>query len=225
MNAINESKLVSGPVRKIGVQSRSITGTMPDGNRYESALERDFMLLVKFDTAIDVYTPQPITLQYQGSDGCWHRYTPDGLVEWRTDKKTHDPRPLLLEIKYREAFKGKWREWRERIRAARNFAQERGWLFEVLTEQDIRTPFLDNVRFLLPYLRRTSSPETEQWILEKLVELCDCTPKELIGSLYQDKWNQAALIPVMWRLLAERRIGCDLMEPLTMQSGLFSLKG
>lgn len=183
------------------------------------------MLLVKFDTAIDVYTPQPITLQYQGSDGCWHRYTPDGLVEWRTDRKTHDPRPLLLEIKYREDFKGKWREWRERIRAARNFAQERGWLFEIFTEQDIRTPFLDNVRFLLPYLRRTSSPETEQWILEKLVELSDCTPQELIGSLYQDKWNQAALIPVMWRLLAERRIGCDLMEPLTMQSGLFSLRG
>lgn len=222
MNAIKKSKLVSGPVRKIGVQSRSITGTMPDGNRYESALERDFMLLVKFDTAIDVYTPQPITLQYQGSDGCWHRYTPDGLVEWRTDRKTHDPRPLLLEIKYREDFKGKWRE---RIRAARNFAQERGWLFEIFTEQDIRTPFLDNVRFLLPYLRRTSSPETEQWILEKLVELSDCTPQELIGSLYQDKWNQAALIPVMWRLLAERRIGCDLMEPLTMQSGLFSLRG
>ncbi len=26
-------------VRKIGVQTRSITGTVPDGNRYESSLE------------------------------------------------------------------------------------------------------------------------------------------------------------------------------------------
>lgn len=225
LNATKVSKLVSGPVREIGVQSRSITGTMPDGNRYESALERDFMLLLNFDPSVDVYTPQPLTIKYQGSDGQWHRYTPDGLVEWRKDLRPHDVRPLLVEIKYRDAFEGAWRAWRARIRAARNFAEERGWQFAVVTERDIRNPFLDNARFLLPYLQRPGSPQVEQWVLDKLVELGESTPQELIASLYQDRWNQAALIPVVWRLLAERSIGCDLTQPLTMQSNVWSLRG
>jgi len=60
LDANKSSTLVSGPVREIGVQSRSITGTMPDGNRYESSLERDFMLLLKFDPSVELYTPQPL---------------------------------------------------------------------------------------------------------------------------------------------------------------------
>ncbi|MCS4509969.1 TnsA endonuclease N-terminal domain-containing protein [Xylophilus ampelinus] len=224
LNTIKKSQLVSGPVREIGVQVRSITGTMPNGNRYESALERDFMLLMDFDLAVDVYTPQPLTIRYQDRDGDWHRYTPDGLVEWRKDLKPHDPRPLLVEIKYREAFQGEWRVWRERMRAARRYAEERGWQFLVITERDIRNPFLDNVRFLLPYRRRPGPVQTDQWVLDKLTELIESTPQELIESLYQDKWNRAALIPVVWCLLAERRIGCDLTQPLTMQSTLWTLR-
>jgi len=50
LNATGTSRLVSGPVRKIGVQSRSITGTMPDGNRYGSSLEREAFISLIFDT-------------------------------------------------------------------------------------------------------------------------------------------------------------------------------
>lgn len=225
LNAIRRSGLVSGPVRAIGVQSRSITGTMPDGNRYESALERDFMLLLKFDPAVDIYTPQPLTFNYRGLDGQLHKYTPDGLVEWRADLQVHDPRPMLVEVKYREAFQGDWRTWRLRNRAARDYAQDKGWIFKIFTEREIRTPFLDNVRFLLPYRRRASTPQTEAWVLDKLNEVKESTPQALIEVLYQDRWNQAALIPVVWRLLAERSIGCDLTEPLTMKSALWTLRG
>lgn len=216
---------MSGPVRAIGVQSRSITGTMPDGNRYESALERDFMLLLQFDPAVDIYTPQPLTFTFRGPDGKSQKYTPDGLVEWRTDLEVHDPRPMLVEVKYREAFQGDWRSWRHRSRAAREYAEDRGWIYKIFTEREIRTRFLDNVRFLLPYRRRTGSHETEAWVLDKLNEIKESTPQALIETLYQDRWNQAALIPVVWRLLAERNIGCDLTEALTMQSPLWTLRG
>lgn len=225
LDAINKSALVSGPVRAIGVQSRSITGTMPDGNRYESALERDFMLLLKFDPAVDIYTPQPLTLSYRDTVSRWHKYTPDGLVEWRADLNVYDPRPLLVEIKYREAFEGDWRAWKARARAVQKFAEERGWLFQIFTEREIRTPFLDNVRFLLPYQRRAISPQLETWILDRLTELKETTPQVLVCSLYQDRWNQAGLIPIVWRLISERSIGCDLTVPLTMQSALWSLRG
>src|SRR5579859_6676456 len=146
------------PVRKIGVQSRSVTGTLPEGGRYESSLERDFMLLVQFDPAIDTYTPQPLTLRYRGLDGETHRYTPDGLIHWRQDRPIHhDSRPILVEIKYRQAFSGEWRNWRRKARAAHEYALDRGWMFCIYTEREIRTPVLENARFLLPYRRRSTS--------------------------------------------------------------------
>nr|WP_315481918.1 heteromeric transposase endonuclease subunit TnsA [uncultured Undibacterium sp.] len=225
LNANKVSNLVSGPVRSIGVQSRSITGTMPDGNRYESALERDFMSLLQFDPLIDIYTPQPLTLKYTDTDGNLRRFTPDGLIEWRTDLPVFDPRPILVEIKYREAFQGDWSNWRQRLRAARNYATERGWLFDVYTERDIRTPYLENIKFLLPYLRRASVPDLELQVLEKLLEFLESTPRELLDSISDDKWAQAALIPVIWKLLAQRDIGCNLLRPLTMISPIYSLRG
>lgn len=225
LTATGVSRLVDGPVRRIGVQSRSVTGTMPNGNRYESTLERDFMLLMQFDPAVDVYTPQPLTMTYRDDDGQSRRYTPDGLIEWRVDRPVHDPRPVLVEIKYREDFIGKWREWRARARAAKVFAAEKGWLFMIFTEREIRTPALENATFLLPYLRRKSAPEIEQWLLDRLTELVETTPRALVAGLYRDKWNQATLIPVLWRLLADRRIGFDIAQPLNMCSTIWSLRG
>lgn len=224
LHAIKDDSLPKGPVRAIGIQSRSITGTMPDGNRYESSLERDFMLLLRFDVAVDVFTPQPLTLKYKGSDGAVHKYTPDGLIEWRSDLFVLDSRPLLVEIKYRESFLGEWRHWRRVARAAKDYAQERGWQFRIFTEREIRTPLLDNARFLLPYLRRTTSAETEQWVLEFLHELLESTPETLISLLYKDKWNQATVLPVVWKLLAERRIGFHANKPLTMDAPIWSIR-
>lgn len=225
LTATTGSKLVSGPVRRIGVQSRSVTGTMPNGNRYESTLERDFMLLMQFDPAVDVYTPQPLTLSYYGEDDQPHRYTPDGLIEWRADILVHDPRPVLVEIKYREDVIGKWREWRAKAKAAKAYAAQKGWLFKIYTEREIRTPALENATFLLPYLRRGASPEVEHWLLDRLAQLVESTPRELVSAMYRDKWNQAALIPVMWRLLADRRIGFDVAQALNMRSTIWSLRG
>jgi hypothetical protein len=213
-----------GPVRSIGIQSRSITGTMPNGARYESSLERDFMYLLEFDSTVDLYTPQPLTVRYRGLDGAWHRYTPDGLIEWRDDQVVMDRRPLLVEIKYREAFTNNWREWRCRHRAITAFAEERGWQYDIYTETEIRTPLLQNVQFLLPYRKRSSTPETEKWILDTLTEWVESTPAMLISLLYSDKWNQAAVLPIVWKLLAERRIGFPFDEPLGMETPIWALQ-
>lgn len=219
--ATNTDWRPAGPVRSIGVQSRSITGTLPSGDRYESSLERDFMLLLQFDPAIDVYTPQPLTMRYRGLDGAMHRYTPDGLIEWRRDRVSDDVPPLLVEIKYRDAFKGEWRRWRCLSRALGAFARDRGWRFAIFTERQIRTPMLTNVRFLLPYRGRSSTVETEEWILDLLRTLIESTPATLISLLYQDRWNQAAILPVVWKLMAQRRICFDYDEPLTMHTPIW----
>lgn len=222
ISKIKVSQLVNGPVRKIGVQSRSITGTMPNGNRYESSLERDLMILLNFDPLVDIYTPQPLTIKYKSANGLWHQYTPDGLIEYRKDIFVHDPRPVLVEVKYRSDFVGQYQPWLERFRAAKSYAKDQGWLFAIYTEDWIRTPFLENVKFLTPYVERYD-PDREIWLKDKLKELKVCTPAVLITSLCKDKWNQALLIPLLWSVIARREIGCDLSEPLTMSTRIWIL--
>lgn len=152
------------PVRKIGIQSRSMTGTRPDGNRYESALERDFMMLVEGDPEYRSYQYQPVWVDYVNpTTGKASRYPPDGLVEWITDR-----RPLLVEVKYREDCAGNWREFRAKFRAAKAFAASKGWDFEVVTEEDIRSPRLFNLRFLAAYKKRTVDPKTRRAIMAVL---------------------------------------------------------
>jgi hypothetical protein len=138
-----------------------------------------------------------------------------------SDRLLANTRPVLIEIKYREAFQGEWRKWRALKRAVIEYANDRGWDFQIYTEREIRTPFLDSVRFLLPYKRRSSAPEIESWVIENLKDVIESTPRDLITMLYRDKWNQASLIPIIWRLLAERRIKFDITLPLNMQSPIW----
>lgn len=223
LNAIISPILgASEPVRKIGIQSRSITGTMPNGNRYESSLERDLMILLDFDPFVYLYSPQPLTIPYQTPDGKWHHYTPDGLIEWHQDVPIHDKRPILVEVKYREAFKGEFRSLMPKFRAATKFAQEQDWVFQIFTEDRIRTPFLSNAKFLTSYKVQRDVP-MEQLIEDSLRNISPTTPQTLMTHLFRDKWNQAKLIPIIWGMIARREIACDLSLPLTMATEIWSI--
>jgi TnsA endonuclease N terminal len=83
-------------VRRIPLSRRShVTGFhgLPTGAvDYESALERDFVLLTRFDDPAVRIRSQPITLHFE-YEGRQRRYTPDYLVEG-------GGRFELVEIKY-----------------------------------------------------------------------------------------------------------------------------
>lgn len=220
---IKPSNYVGVPVRRIGISTRSITGTMPNGNRYESSLERDLMILLSFNPLIHSYTPQPITIPYQASDGSWHRYTPDGLIEYRNNISIGDGRLELVEVKYRKDFIGQSKYWLAKFRAAHRFAKSNGWQFKIYTDDKIRTPFLENARFLIPYLDHESD-SYGKCLLDKLIELNMGTPKELLAATYPDEPKQAQSIPSLWALIAQRKIGCDLSKPITMSTKIWCLQ-
>ena len=56
---------------------------------------------------------------------------------------------------------------------------------------------------------------------QKLKELKTATPRELVAAIFQDEWNQAKILPVLWYLVAVGEIGADLNLPLTMNSTLW----
>ncbi|MEF3820888.1 MULTISPECIES: TnsA endonuclease N-terminal domain-containing protein [Acinetobacter calcoaceticus/baumannii complex] len=209
------------PIRKIGINCRSITGTMPNGNRYESSLERDLMILMEFDPTVHLYTPQPIVIQYKSSDGKTHRYIPDGLIEYHSEPEKL-PKMILVEVKYRIDFLNRFNEILPKFRAANLYAKNQGWEFKIYTEDKIRGPFLENIKFLNSY-KDLMDVSLDFMISEKLDKLKFSTPNELIRTIFQDKWNQARIIPILWGMIARREIGCDLTKPITMTTQIWSL--
>lgn len=223
---MNNSSLVPGPVRRIGISARSVIGTMPDGSQYESSLERDFMELVRFDKNIRHYTPQPLTIEYLDASGKQRRYTPDGFIEYRRDTwPAREMADVLCEIKYREDFRSQWRTLLPKFRAARNFCAERGWEFKVFTEREIRTPYLRNVRFLWPFVRNVRDDRYADLLLLQLDEVRESDPEALLCSMCRDKWRRAEILPNLWWLIANHQIGCDLTQPLTMKTRIWTLEG
>ncbi len=203
------------PVRKIGITSRSVSGTVPQFGRYESTLERDLMEILRFDRGVESYVPQPVTIDYVATGGKVYPYTPDGLI--RFSPELHEP-PVLVEVKYREDFRKDWKTLMLKFRAAKQFSLMQGWRFEVLTEREIRTPYLENARFLYQYLERIPVESVKVQMLQVLGDLNEADPALLLCALKADADERARLIPVLWHLVATGTIGCDLDAPLTMKS-------
>lgn len=207
------------PIREIGISTRSVTGVVPSLGRYESSLERDLMEILRFDPHVESFAAQPLTIEYVDDTGRKRSYTPDGLIQFKT--LSYRPEPVLFEVKFREDFRKNWKILVPKFRAAKNYCLERGWRFEVFSEREIRTPYLDNVKFLWPYLARELSLEIKTFILKTLWDLEEANPDLLLCALCHDPANRARMIPAIWHLVAHGAIGCDLDFPLTMRSSIW----
>ncbi|MBP5971102.1 TnsA endonuclease N-terminal domain-containing protein [Pseudomonas iridis] len=202
------------PVRSIGVSGRSVTGIVPLMGRFESTLERDLMELVRFDRRVSSFLPQPIKIEYKGDAGENRFYTPDGLITFR--ESAQSPPPILYEVKYRENFREHWRTLLPKFRAAKSYSIQRGWRFEVYTEREIRTPYLDNVRFLWPFKNRRPDPLQRTKIVDVFKSVNEISVSKMLGMLAADPKQRGELIPVLWHLVANGALYCDLNISLSM---------
>lgn len=211
---------VAMPVRDIPIGNRAVTGQHArSGERYESSLERDFFELMMADPAVASVEGQPVQIVYATPQGKQRRYTPDALVMFRPDAVTGIAvAPLLCEVKYRDEYRAKFLELKERFRVARQYARERGWRFRVITDREIRTCRFANLHFLAGFKDRPPVLEHVKAILTVLAERTDATPATVLAALSPDPWRQAELLPTLWCLIAHSRIKVDLSQPLTMNS-------
>lgn len=209
------------PVRDIGISTRGVTGTVPSFGKYESSLERDLMEILRFDTNVEHFAPQPLTIKYLNHDGRPLSYTPDGLIRFKSTSTSYLI-PVLFEVKYRADFRKDWKTLIPKFRAAKTYSAEQGWRFEVFTEREIRTPYLDNIKFLWPYRERVPSKEVSTLILQTLWDLDEADPDLLLCALCHDATNRARMIPFLWNLISTGSIGCNLNIPLTMRSRIWA---
>jgi len=208
------------PVRKIPKSYRNVTGVAAHRKavgpaQFESTLERDFLTLLEFDPHVERFEVQPVTIEWKDANGKSRQYTPDVLIHF----KHHAETPILYEVKPRNVLKKKWSELRPKFKAAVRYAKESGLRFKIITDKEIRTVYLDNVRFLLPFVRRGAQIEAHMDLLvDKLQEQGATTPAGLIASIFKDPWHQAELLPALWYLVGTRQITVDLDQPLNMST-------
>ncbi|QCG98703.1 heteromeric transposase endonuclease subunit TnsA [Azospirillum sp. TSA2s] len=213
------------PVRKIGLCYRSVSGRVPMGTgrasvAVESTLERDFALLQRFDRDVAGIEEQPVRIEYQVGRGTNRRYVPDFLVTYRDVARS----PRLVEVKYSTDPHLMCGALEERFAAARTFATERGWVFALVTEKEIRTPRLENATFLLPFRDRAPAPEVRTRML-KAAARAPITVQDLADCVVDNGGGRERVLPSLWTLVARFELVTDLDRPITMRTLLLCPEG
>jgi hypothetical protein len=144
------------------------------------------------------------------------------FVRYRTDhSRARQAQPLLCEVKYRDDLRQHWTVYRSKFRAAQHYARQYGWRFRLVTERHVRTPYLDNVKFLRSYRATPVNDQHQLLLLDTLFGLRETDPARLLEVISRDRWKQAQILPMLWQLIATRQMGADLSQPLTMQSRIW----
>lgn len=206
-------------VRRVPISLVSMTGEVL-GSEFESALERDLLLLTVFNGQVNWFQTQPITIHYNDAKGAPRRYTPDLLIHFGTDDKPIRP-PQLCEVKYREDLVANCGQLRPKFRAAQAYCRERGWEFKVFDEHRIRTPRLANIQFLWRYKNSTECGTYYDEIMCEMLEMRGSIQMlPLLERMYPTSKRRGEAIWAWWTMVVQGAIQCDLDKPIT-KSTLF----
>lgn len=210
------------PVRRIRGNPRSVTGavTGADGNfiDFESLLERDYLILTRFWHPNARIEEQPVKIPYVTERGRASHYTPDFLVNFGAGSSE------LVEVKPAEVLIEEKEKFRARFAAAAEFASDRGWVFVIKSEIDIKLPALPNAHFLLHY--RTLKPKAE--LCARLLLMAEDGPisvGDLITAAIRESAERYAAIPQVWHLLATGMLDADMNVPLNQASLVWAVGG
>ena len=207
--------------RKIPLNYRNVTGvasSLPGGEPtpFESPLERDFIQLLRFGReVVEAYQSQRPIILYKDENGAKRRYTPDLFVTYCGGRK------VMYEVKPRDVLWKNWSEFKPKFRAAIRYGKERGYFFKIMTDVEIRTIFLKNVKFLSSFRRSEEYDPRYRVMINTLSMLGSSTPQELVDKLAKSKYEKAELLHTLWRLVADKIVGVDLDEELSMNSPIW----
>lgn len=211
------------PARELWTSRRSLTGrvTLADGGvaAFESSLERDWLLALDFDPGVHTIQVQPFSLHYE-HNGATRRYTPDVRADYGLASGLAT---VVYEVKPLEELQANWSTYRPRFKAAIRYCRGHGWRFKIVTERHIRTVLLDNAKFLRRYRVLPDQEICVQQLLYTLRALGKTTPQALLAAAYWAEESRMAALPMLWKLIATRRLGADLHVPLTMSAPIWLL--
>ncbi len=225
MSTLYEKSAPKPPARRVPIKSyEGIRGVTPDGQEFESLLENDYLTLLRFDPDVAQYRTQPfsISYRYEGRDA---RYTPDMFIEYRSTNPSFKARPHeIIEVKPKWIVAKADPLMIAKHAAAQEYAASSGWVFRVVTEDDIPADTLSNARFLLRYLSREPMEPYASLLLTSLQRFEQSRVGLILRLCQENEQNQAQLLTELWTLIAQRRIGADLETELTMNSTIWHVE-
>lgn len=180
------------------------------GIRFESSLERDFIALKAYDPAVREIEEQPVRIQF-GSGGRPHHYVPDFRVTYVAAGRPTE----LVEIKYQAELIDREHELKARFDAAKEFAGSRGWQFIVMTEQEIRTPHLENLRFLQTFRHEKPESGVSARLINEVNRARSITIDGLLGRTFNADDDRGRGLRCIWCLVANGLLSVDLSVALT----------
>ena len=212
--------------RRIKAKPGFVTGQFADDKQYENLLERDFLQLLRFDPMVRAFSSQSIKIEYEWEDSM-HSYVPDVLVHYHPPRSGEvAPPSALVEVKPSTRIEEPQTQQAAKFEAAARVCEREGWRFVLVTEQDIRTPRLQNANFLVRYLARPTNPFHVLKILEYLREAGrPLSIEQLLAGVCATSAERAKVLPDLWTLVAQRKLVTDLEVRLTTQSLLSGWRG
>jgi len=212
-------------VRKVKSNGKTAIGMSPSFKSsrmvsYESSLENDFIAMAEFDPFVAKYGAQPVRINYKDDQGKNRFYTPDFLVYHKRECARKFP-PTLVEVKYRSDIKKNWTDLKPKFKAAINYAASKKWKFKIMTEVEIRTEYMNNVKFLLPYRSKKVKIELIRNTIMALKYMEDCTPSELVVVAAKEKEKRLEIVNAIWHLISLGKIGFDHFAKLQMESNIW----
>lgn len=154
-------------------------------------------MLLDFDEQVARYEEQPVRIPVPGVP---KGYVVDLVVHFRSDRPTE-----LVEVKTQADLDVNANLYAPKFAAATTYCVTRGWRFVKMTEKDIRTPRLENLKFLRRY--RNIKPEKAQ--LDRVLHILNgfggksSSEKVLVqlGEIDREDW-----LPVLWHMLLTRQL-------------------
>lgn len=207
--------------RKFTASPVKVTGLTPDHVPFESSLEEDCFFLLRFRADVESFDRPTEAIPWMDETGKRHKYTPDVLITFRAPADGGPvPPKLLAEIKPdfkdkdspRARLPNSETEEQRRMKwaAATNFAKLRGWEFDVFRDEQIRTPLLRNVKFLIRNLERPDRDRGSDRMIEALRARGSTPMNALMLDLEPDRYRRALLYPTLYACIAAGRIVTDL---------------
>lgn len=211
-------------MRKIPLNHRNVTGYIGSKKSgyaaAESTLEADFLTLLDFDYNVTSFTVQPVTIQYNPYDSR-NTYTPDVKVVYQNGSVVY------FEVKYRNDLFNNWQRLKPKFKCAIKFAKANGAKFKIITEQEIRTPYLKNIQFLKTFLdSRTINTKYCQQIEDIIKKHISTTPADLLNLLDEHQLNKAEWLYMIWAIIAageqgKIKIKSDLSKPISINTKIW----
>lgn len=164
------------------------------------------MILLDFDDQVKWYEEQPVRIPVEGVP---RGYVVDLVVHFHQESRPTE----LVEVKIQEDLDINADLYAPKFEAATAYCAAKGWIFVKKTEIDIRTPRLENLKFLRRYRNITPAEQQLRRVVEILTDHGDTSSSERVlmqlGEAHREGW-----LPVLWHMLLTRQLMTDIDIPM-----------